>query len=140
MPSVRNHIKILENGKFIRKEKRGVYYSYISSMNEKFKFYKRNDILLKLYESGLIKFLEDSFVPDSIVLFGSASRGEDVEHGDIDLLVVAKERNLDLRKFEIEIKRKINLHFEEKISDIPKELLNNVINGIVIHGYLEVFD
>lgn len=140
MPSVKNHIKMLENEKFIIKEKKGIYYSYVSSMNEKFKLYKKNDILIRLHESGLIKFLEDSFVPDSIVLFGSASRGEDVEHSDIDLFVIAKERNVDLKKFELAIKRKINLHFEEKTSHIPKELLNNVINGIIVSGYLEVFD
>jgi predicted nucleotidyltransferase len=79
-------------------------------------------------------------VPDGIVLFGSASRGEDVEDSDMDLLVIAKEKKVELERFEDKVKRKISLHFEEKVSNIPKELLNNVVNGIVVHGYLEVFE
>jgi len=138
IPSVRNHVKKLEKCGFVKKAKEGIYASYISTRNEKFKIYKRNDILLRIQESGLLYFLQDTFVPDAIVLFGSASRGEDVESSDIDLFLVAKEKEVNLKKFEETLKRKINLHFEERVSDIPKELLNNLINGIVVYGYLKV--
>jgi predicted nucleotidyltransferase len=74
-----------------------------------------------------------------LVLFGSCARGEDIETSDLDLLVVAKEKEVDLKKFESALKRKISLHFEENVSQIPKELLNNIINGIVVFGYLTVF-
>jgi len=116
-----------------------VYQSYTASKNELFRIYKRNDVLLRLHESGLVDFLADKFAPDSIVLFGSASRGEDVEESDLDILLIAKEESVDLRKFENTLKRKISLQFEQKVSDIPKDLMNNVVNGIVVHGYLEVF-
>lgn len=139
MPSIRNHVKKLEKEGFVKKEKRGVYESYVSARNEIFKLYKRSDILMRIQGSGLIEFLEDAFTPDAIVLFGSASRGEDVESSDIDLFLVAKEKEVNLKKFEGKLGRKITLHFEENISKIPKELLNNIINGIVIHGYLKVF-
>jgi len=108
-------------------------------MSDIFKLYKRNDVLLRVHESGLVKFMEDRLQPDAAVLFGSASRGEDVEGSDIDIFLVAKEREVDLSGFERELARKINLHFEEDPSKLPKELLNNIINGIVIHGYLRVF-
>jgi predicted nucleotidyltransferase len=140
MPSVKNHVEKLERQGFIKREKKGVYGSYVSTMSEKFKIYKRNDILLRLYESGFVNFLTDNFVPDAVVLFGSASRGEDVESSDIDLLVIAKEKEVDLKAFEDKLRRKIVLHFEKNVSNIPKELLNNIINGIVIYGYLKVFD
>jgi len=139
MPSVKNHIIRLEAGGFIKKEKKGIYVSYVSSRADIFKLYKRNDILLRLHESRLVDFLAETFVPDAIVLFGSASRGEDIETSDIDLLVVAKEKDIDLKKFEKKLNRKISLHFEDDIPKIPKELLNNVINGIVVSGYLKVF-
>lgn len=139
MPSVRNHVKRLEREGFVKKEKTGVYQSYTASKNELFRIYKRNDVLLRLHESGLVDFLADKFAPDSIVLFGSASRGEDVEESDLDILLIAKEESVDLRKFENTLKRKISLQFEQKVSDIPKDLMNNVVNGIVVHGYLEVF-
>ena len=138
MPSVINHVKKLEKEDFIKKISGGVYDSYMSNRTEKFNFYKRNDVLIRLQESSLIEFLVDELMPDVIVLFGSASRGEDVEESDIDLFLLAEEKDVNLRKFEEKLKRKINLHFEEKISDLPKELLNNIINGIVLYGYLKV--
>ncbi len=139
MPSVRNHVKKLERYGFIKSEKKGVYKSYVSAENELFRTYKRNDVLLRLYECGVVDFLADSFVPDAIVLFGSASRGEDIENSDIDLLLISKERKAELKCFETKLKRKIALQFEEDISEMPKELMNNIINGIVLHGYLKVF-
>lgn len=138
MPSVRNHVKKLERQGFIRREKKGVYGSYVATGSDLFKLYKRNDILIRIHESGLIEFLADAFVPDAIVLFGSASRGEDIETSDIDLLLIAKEKRVDLKKFEEKLKRKVALNFEERASKIPKELLNNIINGIVVYGYLKV--
>jgi len=140
MPSIRSHVRRLEQQGFVRKEKHGVYESYVSTRNELFKLYKRNDILLRLHDSGLVSFLADKFVPDCIVLFGSASRGEDVEDSDTDLLVIAKEKKVELEEFEDKVRRKISLHFEEKLSNLPRELLNNVVNGIVVYGYLEVFE
>jgi len=140
MPSVRSHVRKLERQDFVRKEKRGVYESYVSTRNDLFKLYKRNDVLLRLHDSGLVSFLADKFVPSTIVLFGSASRGEDVEDSDMDLLVIAREKKVELEEFEKKVRRKVFLHFEERISSIPKELLNNIVNGIVVYGYLEVFE
>lgn len=139
MPSVINHVKKLEKEGLIKKEKRGVYKSYVSEKNDLFRIYRRNDILLRMHESGLIDFLAEEFMPDTIVLFGSCARGEDIETSDIDLLVVSKEKEIDLKKFESLLKRKISLHFEENVTEIPKELLNNIVNGIVLFGYLTVF-
>ncbi len=139
MPSVINHVKKLEKEGFVKKEKNGVYDSYISSGGALFKTYKRNDILLRVHQSGLIECLEDALMPDAIVLFGSCSRGEDIETSDIDLFLVAKEKDIELKKFENKLKRKISLHFEQNASKVPKELLNNIINGTVLFGYLKVF-
>lgn len=139
MPSVRNHVKKLASLGFVRKEKKGVYESYVSSRNDIFRLYKRNDILLRIHECGLINSLTEKFAPDAIVLFGSASRGDDIETSDIDLFLIAKEKEIDAKKFERKLNRKIALYFEEKIPNVPKELLNNIINGIVVYGYLKVF-
>ncbi|VVB90441.1 Nucleotidyltransferase domain protein [uncultured archaeon] len=140
MPSVINHVKKLEKKGFIKKEKRGVYESYVSEKNDLFRVYRRNDILLRIHESGLVDFLTNELMPDTIVLFGSCARGEDIETSDVDLLLVAKEKEVNLKKFESSLKRKISLHFEGNVSEIPKELLNNIINGIVVYGYLTVFE
>lgn len=34
--------------------------------------------------------------------------------------------------------RKMNPLFEPNLSSLSKELLNNIINGTVLHGYLKV--
>lgn len=78
-------------------------------------------------------------MPDAIVLFGSFSRGEDVKESDIDLFMVAKEKQLDIAKFEKYLDKQINIIWEENFNRLSKELRNNIINGIVLHGYLKVF-
>ena len=139
MPSVSLHIKRLEKYGFIKKEKTGVYANYKASRNDLFMLYKRNDMLLRLHECGLVEFLADKFLTDVIVLFGSASRGEDIETSDIDILIISKEEEVNMKKYENILKRKINILFERRTDKIPKELLNNIINGMVIYGYLKVF-
>jgi len=139
LPSVSNHLKRLKKDGLVRKERGSVYPNWVASESELFKVYKRDDTLIRLVESGLIQFLADNSLPDVIVLFGSASRGEDFETSDIDLLLVASEKKLDVQRFERLLHRKIALHFEPNVAKIPKELLNNVINGIVVHGYLKAF-
>jgi predicted nucleotidyltransferase len=107
--------------------------------NTEYKKNKRISNLLRLEKSGLIDYLKSKLMPKSIVLFGSYTRGEDIEESDIDLFIECKKKELDLSKFEKYLNRKIELHFKEKINKYPPELKNNIINGIVLHGYLEAF-
>jgi|TARA_Y100000310_G_scaffold345857_1_gene471568 predicted nucleotidyltransferase len=139
MPSVTLHIKRLVKEDLIEKIEEGIYPSYIATNNEIFKLYKRNDIIIRIHESGLTEFLEGEFTPDAIILFGSASRGEDIENSDIDLLIISKKKPVNLMKFEKKLNRKINILYESSTKNLPNELLNNIINGIVIYGYLKVY-
>jgi hypothetical protein len=52
---------------------------------------------------------------------------------------MAKEEKIDLDKFEKILNRKINLFFSEDFSRLSKELRNNIINGVILKGYLKVF-
>ncbi|HKZ42808.1 MAG TPA: nucleotidyltransferase domain-containing protein, partial [Candidatus Hodarchaeales archaeon] len=68
--------------------------------------------------------------------FGSYTQGNDTEKSDIDLAIVTSlEKTPDLSKFEKVLMRKINI-LELDISKAKKEFLNNLANGIVLHGYL----
>lgn len=139
LPSVINHVKKLEKDGFVRKEKKSVYESYTANKeSDNYKLYKKNDIILRLNESGFIQYLINNTTPNAIILFGSASRGEDIETSDVDVFVLAKEEKLNLKKFENIIKRKINIYFESNIKNLSKELLNNIVNGIKLYGYLKV--
>ena len=106
--------------------------------NQDYKATKRIENLKALYSSGLINAISQSTSPNAIILFGSYSRGEDIEDSDIDLFVQSKEYNLNLKKFERKLHRKINLTFSSELKSLSKEFFTNIINGIVIHGYLEV--
>lgn len=137
LPSVRNHIRILEKIGVVEKREGKIYPLYFATRNELYKTYKLADILIRMRTSGLVDFIIGSFAPDAVILFGSASRGEDVENSDVDLFVVAGEKEVDLRRFESALNRKIELHFTESPGKVPKELMNSVVNGITLYGFLE---
>ena len=139
-PSVLNHIKALIKEGLIIKENKGIYPSYIANRDDNnFKIHKKINLLLRLYDSKLIDYIYDTCYPKVIILFGSASIGEDTEQSDIDLFVDSKSKELSLVKYEKLLKRKINILYEENFNKIHNELKNNIINGIILKGYIKVF-
>jgi predicted nucleotidyltransferase len=121
----------------IKKRGSRMFPEYLANRNEQFLFYKKIHNLIQLHECGLINYLRDTLTPTSIVLFGSFMRGEDTEKSDIDLFINAKEVSLDLSKFSKLLSKNIQCHFKEKLSDYPLELAKNILNGIVLYGYLD---
>ena len=140
--SVKNNLRELVKLGIILKsaEKKGkrsfpLYKAHLE--NKLFKKYKIIYNISLVLESNLIEFIEEKLTPKSITLFGSYSRGEDIEDSDIDLYVQCDTEELNLKPFEAKLKRKIELHFNRNFNTYPKELKNNIINGIVLSGYLE---
>lgn len=105
--------------------------------NKLFKMHKIIYNINSILESNLIEFIEEKLMPKSIVLFGSYARGEDNENSDVDLFVECRKEELNLKNFEKKLNRKIELHFNDKFASYPSELKNNIINGIVLSGFLE---
>ena len=139
-PSVTNYLKDLVEEEFIIKENKGIYPSFKSNReNELFKLYKKFDIVLKISSSGLLDYLKDNCLPNSIILFGSASKGEDIEGSDIDIFLECKEKKLNLEKYEKFLKRGISLFFREDFNKLNNELKNNILNGVILNGYIRVF-
>lgn len=140
-PSVINHLKaLIKLGFIIKENNKSIYPSYKANRDLRlFKTHKKADLLIQLEEIGLIDYINDKCLPNCIILFGSASLGEDIENSDIDLFVQTKEIRLNLEKFDKVLKRKVNIFFEEKLDRLSNELKNNIINGIKIKGYLKVF-
>lgn len=138
--SVRKYVNDLINEKVVIKITGGIYPSFKANREgEIFRFYKKLNIIERLKSSGLISYVDDSCMPNSIILFGSVSRGEDIENSDIDLFIQSKEIKLNLSKFEKKLNRKINLFFEKDFLRLNKELKNNILNGVILEGYLKVF-
>lgn len=139
-PSVMKHLHALVKEKLILREKRGIYPTFRANRDdERFRLYKKTNMFLRIYESGLGDYLYDHCLPSAILLFGSAAKGEDTEASDIDMFIEAPEKKLQLEKYEKILKRKINLFFEENFSKLSNELKNNMINGVILKGYLKVF-
>ncbi len=106
--------------------------------------------LTLIYASGLVEFLNGALgQPKAIVLIGSFRRGEDISTSDIDIAVETLEdaeakivRPDGLEQYERERKgffagRKIEIHLFNR-SSVDINFFNNVANGIVLSGFLEV--
>lgn len=109
--------------------------------SEEFKQLKKCYNLLSIREA--VDFINEELgFPQAIILYGAAVHGEDTETSDIDLFIVGKEKEMDLSKFEKKLNRKIHLMFAKNIEQLKKSprLLNNLINGIVVSGYLKVIE
>lgn len=140
--SVKNYLEELEKESLIIKKRHRIHnypVYYANRDSDYFRFLKIINNIQFIKESGLLKFIKEECMPDTIILFGSFSEGEDIKGSDIDLYVQCKEKRLDLREFENRLKRKINILFSEKLNDLSKELKNNIINGIKLEGYLKLF-
>lgn len=142
--SVKQHIIKLKKSSIIKEflDKKGsrnfpVYKADLDS--KEYRKYKRIYNLISIEESGLTDFLNDKLMPKCIILFGSYFRGEDTEDSDIDLFVECKKKEIDLNRFKKYLSRKIEIHFNDNFNNYQKELKNNIINGIVLRGYLEAF-
>ena len=71
-------------------------------------------------------------------MYGSYLSGEDVEKSDIDLLIISKsKKTLKIEKFEKKLNRKIHIITEPKLNKLPEELKSEIINGLVLYGYLK---
>ena len=100
---------------------------------------KRADNLRLVYESGLADFLEKEFAGATIILFGSYSRGDDTLTSDIDIAVIGrKNKQINLENFEDLLERKININFYNSLKNIHKNLKENLCNGFVLAGGIEL--
>ena len=142
--SVKKHLLLLKSLLIIEEsiEEKGnrKYPLYKANLeNKAYKAYKKIYNIIQIRESKLSDFLKDKLMPKSIVLFGSYAKGEDIEDSDIDVFVECKKEEIDISNFEKYLNRTIQLHFKEDFKKYSKELKNNIVNGIVLEGYLEAF-
>jgi len=139
--SVKLYLDELEKVNLIIKKKHRIhkYPVYYANRDDNyFKFLKRLNIIRRIKESGLLDYLDEKCMSDVIILFGSASKGEDIESSDIDLYLQCDEKKLDLSKYDRELKRRINLFFEKNFDKLSDELKQNIVNGDKLTGYLRV--
>lgn len=96
---------------------------------------KRVENLKMIYESGIVRYLEDNFPDAVIILFGSYSLGEDTFDSDIDIAVIGiKEKTIGTEKYDKILRKEIRIDFYEDFNQINKNLKGNIFNGIVLSG------
>lgn len=100
---------------------------------------KRADNIRQLYESGLARFLRESFPGCTVIVFGSFAKGEDMQKSDIDVAVVgAKDKVIDLTMFEKKLMKEIRINFYRSFKEINNELKGNIFGGILLSGWIEL--
>jgi predicted nucleotidyltransferase len=132
--------ELIKEGLVLKEHRLHKYPVYYANRDEtSFKLYKKLDLVASLLEIGLVDHLYDTFIPECIVLFGSAAKGEDVLESDLDIFIETEGKSVDLSKFEKKLGRKINPFFCAGFQKLSPELRNNIVNGIILRGYLKAY-
>lgn len=138
-PGVSKIVARLKKEGLLSSESTGLVENVFAAKTGQFLHLKRCYNMMAIHESGLIDLLREEYEePEAIVLFGSFGRGDDASKSDIDMAIVtSKSKELDLKKIEALLGRKLNI-YEIKIRECKKEFLNNLANGVVLYGYLRL--
>lgn len=138
-PSVVRYAKELTEENLLKKETISNITIYSANRNSKEYLLEKKLFNIKQLQE-LTNYIIEELSNPNIIIFGSYSKGEDIESSDIDLFIeTPSKKELDLKKFEKELQRKIQLFTHKKITDIKnKDLINNIINGISLNGFVEI--
>lgn len=130
--TTQRYIKILRNDNIIDKNNKLKY-----TINVKLK--KMNFFLSNILSSNVINELIEFYNPTCIILFGSIQKGEYFKDSDIDLFIESENKNIaNLSKYERKIGHKFEIFIEDDIKKLPKNLYNNIINGIKLYGAIKL--
>ncbi len=141
-PSVVRYLKELQQENILQKTIIADVTLFSANRNSsEYLFKKKAFNLLHLKESKLITHLIQTLSNPTIILFGSYARGEDIESSDIDLYIETESKiKLNFTKFEKKLQRRIQIIRYKRIKQVSnKDLANNIVNGVPLNGFLEVF-
>lgn len=142
LPSVIRYTKELERESILKHtEIAGIIAYSAERTSPQFLLQKKLFNLQQLFASGIVDFFVQELSNPTVILFGSYSRGEDTEESDIDIYIETPlTKHLKIEKFEKFLQRKIQIFTYKNIHAIEnKDLANNIINGITLNGFMEIF-
>ena len=142
LPSVIRYCGELEEEKLLTTIVTGNVKVYTSNrMSEEYLLEKKLFNIKSIYASGLMDYIRRELSNPSIILFGSFAKGEDIEESDIDLyLETPSKKELKFEKFEKLLKRKIQTFRHKSLGSLSNvNLANNIVNGVLLNGFVEVF-
>ena len=102
---------LLKEG-MIKEERKGNLRYFRANVNNLFfRYLKTAFSINSILKSGLVGFLTENLANvSSMVLFGSVAKGTDDKKSDIDILLIGKEKHLNLGKFEEKMGMEIIVH------------------------------
>lgn len=142
--TIRQHLNKMVKEGILSLKKEGVYSFYkivVSKQTLNLKLYYN---LEKIRTSHIVEDMEKAYDFPVIVLFGSYASATDSIESDIDICIITNiEKKFLIEKYEKILNRKISLHtFTQssfaKAKKLNKGLINNICNGIVLSGELEI--
>ena len=139
-PSVVRYAKeLVEEGILKKTAISGVTFYSADRSSKRFLREKKLFNIKTVYSSGLVEYLTINYSNPTIILFGSYAEGEDIEGSDIDIYIETSKKPKKLHRFEKIFGKSIQV-FNKHLKDITnKHLANNIVNGLRLNGYLEVF-
>lgn len=142
LPSVIRYTKELNKEGILKTQKvSGVIFYSADRASKDYLLEKKLFNIRQLFDSGLVDYIIREYSNPPIILFGSYSKGEDIEDSDIDIYIESpKKQDISFEIFEKKLRRNIQIFKHRNIKGIRNmKLANNIINGIVLNGFLEVF-
>jgi len=103
--------------------------------NYKTRQLKRVENLKLLYESNLPSKLIEQYPGCTIILFGSYAKGEDTFTSDIDIAIIGTAKKSHILK---ELEKEVRINTYKSFTKIQKELKENIYNGIILAGGIEL--
>src|SRR3989344_7597466 len=140
LPSVIRYAKELEKEEIIQSNIISNIKVYSADRSSKeFLVEKKLFNIKSLYDSEVVDHIIKELSNPVIILFGSYSKGEDIEKSDIDLYIqTPSKKSINLKKYEKILQRSIQIFIFSDIKKISNPMLvNNILNGIVLNGYIE---
>ncbi len=144
--AIKKYVDILSRENLILEERKANLRYFKANTNNLFFRQLKIAFNVNLIEkSGLINYLKENMSNvSSIVLFGSMAKAEDTQESDIDVLIIGKEKYLNLNKFEEKIGKEANIHIFSwsewnKKSKKDKAFYYEIIRyGIPLYGELPI--
>lgn len=129
--------KYSDEGLLIMEKNRN--YLFFHTNNKSKEFIDLSRIYWNYRLERLLNYLERNLMSPTIILFGSLSKAEAKSNSDFDLIIFANKKEINIRNFEENLKRKIQLFWFNSFKDIKnKELANNILNGYILKGKLSL--
>ena len=144
--STREAILQLEKEKFLNKEEIGKTWRITSNQSHPYLITRKFPRSLQLvYESGAVDLVRTKYpAAKTISLFGSFRNGSDNDQSDIDIaveIISNEEPKIEslgiIERFGYRTKVPVNL-FVFSRNKVDTNVFNNIANGVVLDGFLEV--